>query len=71
MISPNERLTILELVQHPWLNSGIAPETVLQSPQYMMDKVSKAHCYTESLVICSHCACAHHYQIYVVSSGER
>ena len=41
MISPNERMTIQELVQHPWLNSGIAPETVLQSPQYMMDQVCK------------------------------
>jgi len=37
MISPNERLDIDELVQHPWLNSSVAPDTCLQSPQHMLD----------------------------------
>ena len=39
MISPNERLRIEELVQHPWLNSGVAPEIALQSPRHMLDAV--------------------------------
>ncbi|XP_057295950.1 MAP kinase-activated protein kinase 5-like [Hydractinia symbiolongicarpus] len=38
VICPSERMSVQELVQHPWLNSGIAPETVLQSPHHMLDQ---------------------------------
>ena len=40
VISPNERITIPDLVQHPWLNGGSTTDTVLQSPHHLLDQVS-------------------------------
>ena len=39
VISPGERITVGEMTLHPWLNNGTAPNTVLQSPQQMLDQV--------------------------------
>ena len=39
VISPGERITVEEMMHHPWLNNGSAPNTVLQSPQQMLDQV--------------------------------
>ena len=39
VISPNERITIPDLVQHPWLSGAGAGDAVLQSPHLMLDQV--------------------------------
>ncbi|CAK8678117.1 unnamed protein product [Clavelina lepadiformis] len=38
-VDPHERMTIEELVQHPWLTEE-APDTLLQSPVYMSNKAN-------------------------------
>ncbi|XP_066927972.1 MAP kinase-activated protein kinase 5-like [Clytia hemisphaerica] len=43
VISPNERITVGEMLHHPWVDSGSAPNTVLQSPQQMLDQDAFDH----------------------------
>lgn len=38
-VKPEERLTIEEVIAHPWLNCTEALDNVLPSAQMMMDKV--------------------------------
>lgn len=39
-VKPEERMSIEEVLAHPWLNCTEALDNVLPSPQMMMDKVS-------------------------------
>ena len=39
-VNPEERMTIQQLLTHPWLNDGRTPSTPLQSPRHLMDDVS-------------------------------
>jgi len=39
-VNPEERITIQQLLNHPWLNDGKAPNTPLQSPRHLMDEES-------------------------------